>query len=200
MPLRAETGGDIDVSQVLGLPLKAPPAPTAVPTQQSGSPLVSTTPQPGAGIALDLNGRIPQSVQQVTAGYELAYVTISSPATINATSFATANTIITSPALDFDGKTTVMIYAKIPRLATSTVATFLTLWEDSNDLGIVGQWKPDTAASMDVLAEVSHRRTPLAGSHIFTLKGAVNSGTATADCGAGGAGVLANAYLRIVRV
>jgi hypothetical protein len=64
MPVVRDDGGSDAVDQFLnpfGVPSPPPPSPTAQPMLGT-APTVSTTPQPGQGIALDVNGKLPAAV------------------------------------------------------------------------------------------------------------------------------------------
>lgn len=131
---------------------------------------------------------------------ELDYVERTTQMDVTATTFATAQTFITSNSITVDGSTKIAIEGHMPYVLPATDKTiYATLWEDSSDLGIVASGKRQTG---DQYAQYYFYRvrTPAAGSHTYYIKGLTDSGTGHLGAGAGGSGTYAPAYLRLSRI
>jgi len=133
---------------------------------------------------------------------KIDYVEKTSDTTISATSAATADTCITSSPIVYPGGMEICIEIYSPSLVPSgsnSADLIVTLWEDSTDLGIIGQ-TGTTAASPPSFSSMFARmfRTPSAGSHTYIVKAWRTVGNGTFSGGTGGAGYIA-AYMRITK-
>ncbi len=83
-------------------------------------------------------------------------------------------TIITGNAVTYDGATAILIEIFTALFGSGSATSILEIYRDSTSLGRIAQIGP--VANVPVLAAI--RETPAAGSHTYTLKGWVSSGTA----------------------
>lgn len=199
MPLRAETGGTTEdittaLQSILGSPTVAPSTSTAPALQATSAPLVSTTPNPGTGIALDINGKLPSSIP--IPGTGLAYSEYTSPATITATVEASADTVVTASAIVFDGSTSVWIEFYTPRLERGTTFIQCLLFDNGSSLGTMGN---TLIGPGHCPGPLKRRLTPSQGKHIFSIRSSVDAGTGKIQAGPGGAGNWVPGYILISR-
>jgi hypothetical protein len=136
-------------------------------------------------------------------GYEIDYVATTSQTALSATTEGTANTILTSNNVAYDG-TAIYIECFLPQVYGSTTANtdvHLVLLEDSTVLGaIMGPRSQSTNRGLSAIM-FKVKRTPSAASHTYTVKGFVDSGAAgSAGGGAGGSGNLTAGYIRTTKV
>lgn len=140
-------------------------------------------------------------------GYEItnSYKKIESDQTFAANVEASSTALITGNTITLDGGD-IWVHVWAPGLTKTTTATdqpVLTIWEDGTNVGriFVGD---QVAASAQRSVDGWLRRTPSAGSHQYILKGYIAGGdgirTASLRAGAGGAGNLAPAFMRILKV
>lgn len=195
---------DTATSSLLGTPTPAPPPPTSQPTVSSGSPVVSSTPNVGQGIATDLNGELPFSVQFRTAGHEYSYTEITGVANITvASTEAAPATLIAPAAITLDGSA-VLVEAFFPQVAVGAAlgATLgINLWDNGVDLGRLAIWSNPTANAYNPGPAPMHRRfIPASGVHVFALRAWATGATSSVNPGAGGAGVTLPGYIQITRV
>jgi hypothetical protein len=210
MPLVSDSGPSPTQSTaetLLGVPLSAPGGDTAPATVSSSpptlasAPSVSTTPQPGGGIALDVNGRLPASVGQTITGYQFAYQEIVSSVAISATTEATANTILTLPAVVMDGQTRVWIEFFTPFADNGAAGSviYLVLYEDGNSIGLMGGVY-DTVSESSISLLLKRNKIPSAGQHVYSIRGYKNAGAGQQiGAGPGGSGQQMPAYGMIYR-
>lgn len=124
--------------------------------------------------------------------------------TLNQTSVSTtaaaAAIVATALPLTLDGNTTVNVEYYSP-LITHTVASttvLIDIWDGSTDLGVIAELTVGPTAGFYVKAAA--RLTPSAATHTYTARmWSTAAGTATASTGAGGAGVVRAAYIRVAR-
>jgi hypothetical protein len=133
---------------------------------------------------------------------QLAYAERTSPLAVSAANTeASPVTVVSAPAVTFDGATPVIVEffmpAVVPAAAAGTAVQFW-LYQDGvsqGRLGYVGT--PGSGLFMPVTA--SRRLTPTSGSHSY----AIGAGAVTADgnmyCGAGGTGQYVPGYIRVAR-
>lgn len=134
---------------------------------------------------------------------QLSYTEFTASVTINATTEATANTIVTAPSLTFDGTTNVIVEFSAPQWVSPAVVSdsFLVLYEDGASLGLIAV--AHNAAAADVLSVPVHRAkqiAPAAAAHVFSVRGYVSSGSGRIDGGLGGAGNYNPGFIRIVKI
>jgi hypothetical protein len=138
------------------------------------------------------------------AGPELAYAEFTAePLSVTATSEATAHTIVTTPAVAFDGATLVMIefwcpLAQPPQAAGSGL--YIVLFEDAVSFGQITVGN-NAAALLNIGGfSARRRRTPASGSHTYTAKTFIAGGSTGAVYGGlGGAGQRFPTFLRVVK-
>ena len=155
----------------------------------------------GQGLALDPTGQLPSAVRQVTRGYELSYTEFTGNVSITATTEATANTIVTAPALIFDGQTPIIIKFSAFEAVTAAAGTQLNFWlyDGANSIGGLAAL---FASAGTVAAQVERERefTPTVGPHTYSIRASNSAaGTATVFSGAGGVGNNLPGFLRITR-
>lgn len=138
---------------------------------------------------------LPQPTYPV--GYEYDYVQFTSNVSITATSAATANTVVTGNAVTYDGSTIVIIEFYLVAAQAGTTDVSFSLWDGSTDLGRIAYVNP---ASTYNQIKASHRLTPSAASHAYSVRGFVTGGTGTAIAGTGGAGTNMPGYIRVTKV
>lgn len=133
-------------------------------------------------------------------GYEWDYVQFTAPVGCVGTTEATATTIVTGNAVNFDGAPVIITfgcdYVQLP----SNVVTRLWLYEDGVSIGELAVFRDTDAATALTPPYVQRRHTPSAGVHTYSVRGSTASGTFTIDAGAGGAGNPFPGYLRITKV
>lgn len=140
-------------------------------------------------------------------GSALSYVEFTSNVNITATTAAAANTIVTAAALLFDGATPVQISFYAPGVITAPADladVLIDLWEDSTDLGRIGQItcsESDTTAgkATRIPVQVSRFITPTAGLKTYSARAYRSVGDGVVNAGAGGVDTLMPGFIRIVR-
>lgn len=133
----------------------------------------------------------PVSVQ----GSELDYAQITANiAAISATTEATSVAVITGNAVTYDGSK-IKITFFTPLAALAAQLNFV-LYRDTTP---IGQSRINPGNGPGTPVEIEFFDTPTPGSHTYSIKAFVASGTATISAGAGGAGNLLPAFLRVTR-
>lgn len=134
--------------------------------------------------------------------YVLGYTELTSDFAITATTEATANTIVTAPAVTFNGSTVCWVEFGCTSWFHSATEGRLNLWlyDGAASIGRIG-WvtAPFTANLPAMPIAVRRKLTPSAAAHTFSLRGSTAAGTATIYAGAGGITALMPGYIRIVR-
>jgi hypothetical protein len=136
---------------------------------------------------------------------EYAYTEFTSSITVSATTEATAQTLVTLPAVTFSGSTACIVEfhagdVVCVAVGSGTNRVNFCLFEDGNSLGIVGIVGVDSI-NMQVRTPVlvKRRRTPSAGAHTYSLRAfATTSGAVNVNVG--GSGLKAPGYARITGV
>lgn len=153
-------------------------------------------------VPLDMQ-ELADRVEAVFPGKELAYVQITAPVSVTATVEASANTVLTAPAITVDGSTPIRIEF-YGLLAPPTIAAAkMTLWlfQDGASIGTLGVLGNPAAANALATLTPARRLTPPSGSRTYSVRGTVTSGTGTVWAAAGTApGQDPPAFLRITRV
>ena len=139
-------------------------------------------------------------------GYEFDYAEFTSPVSVTATTEATANVIVTSNAVTYDGSQIVLIefgtdYAQLP----SNVVCRLWLYEKvgaaaAASIGELWVGRVTDVNTALVNVRTQRRHTPSAASIIYSIRGSVGSSTMTVDAGVGGAGNAFPGWIRITKV
>lgn len=132
-----------------------------------------------------------------SGGTELDYVEKTSNTSITATTEGTANTIVTGSAVAYDGSTVIIIKFSTALVVTSTSSVFdVWLYDGAASIGRLAEAQGSAAIGVPILVE--RRITPSAATHTYSIRASTGAGTATVVGGAGGIGVSAPAYIRIV--
>jgi hypothetical protein len=133
-------------------------------------------------------------------GQELAYAEVMTNVNVTATAYATADVLITAPAVTFDGGPVVIEYFA-PAATTAPAGQIgVALWDGSTDIGIVAQRQASGTGAQRTEVFVRRRLSPSAGAHTFSVRAVVAGGTAVVGGGVGGASALTPAFIRITRV
>ena len=136
-------------------------------------------------------------------GYEFSYIEFTSAVSITATTEGTANTVVTSDAVTYDGSTAILIdffsyTAGPPSGGNNTLQ--LWLYDGASSIGTLGQINITNAAAANLKSlRLARRLTPSAASHTYSVRGSVNTGTGTVYAGAGGTGNAVPGYIRITK-
>lgn len=132
------------------------------------------------------------------SGSELDYVQTTSSLTVTATTDATAQAFATGNSVAYDGSTAVLIECYVP-FASATVAIVFNLYDGSTDLGRLGQLNSPTTAGTNLPMLLARRLTPSNASHTYSVRAWKTSGTASANCGAGGTATTLPGFIRITK-
>lgn len=172
-----------------------------------GDLAVGTGADTAAKLTVGANGKVPVADSSQTTGirwdyppgYELDYVQKTSNTSITATSDSTADTIVTGASMSFDG-TAIIIEFFTPFMAnpTGNINIELELYEDGSRIGHLGQETGESVIQR-VPVLVRRKHTPSAGTHQYSIRAFVDSGTGTINGGAGGAGAYMPCYMRITK-
>jgi hypothetical protein len=84
-------------------------------------------------------------------------------------------------------------------LIPATVNAYMQLWlyQDGVSIGTLATIQVPAAASMQVPVRVARRLTPAAGSHTYSVRASVSTGSGTVYAGVGGIGVNVPTFIRI---
>jgi hypothetical protein len=147
----------------------------------------------GSQLATGLNG---------PAGTQLVKDTISAnSAAITATTEGTSVAVITGSSFTYDGTSEVKIEFWAPGVNVSVAPTVVT-WVLYRDATVVGQalYVGAVSGAVNPSPYVAFHETPTAAAHTYTLKAFVNANSLTVLAGAGGAGALLKAFLKVTKV
>jgi hypothetical protein len=139
------------------------------------------------------------------AGQELNYVAFTSDVLPTNSAEASADTVVTSGSVAYDGSTIVQIEFYSPDVGTPSVSgstIILLLYEDSTLLGRIAVIRTVAASQLRLPVRTALRRTPSNASHTYTVKAIVSSTTGGpfVTGGAGGAATGVAGFIRITRV
>jgi hypothetical protein len=135
-------------------------------------------------------------------GYEYAYNELTAPVSITATTEGTANTVVTASSVTFDGSTPVIVEFYSPEVLPVSGSTLSIILRDDTagaSLGRIAAVLPP-AASTATPVFLRRKLTPAAGARVYSIRAYTNSGTASVNAGAGGAGADMPAFIRITKV
>jgi predicted secreted protein len=126
-------------------------------------------------------------------GSMLGYAEVTASVTVTATTEGTANTVVTAPAIACDGVTPVVVEFYTPFSIPAAGGNYIiyVLFQDGSAIG----WLSRNDANGPVHAE--RRFTPTAGSHTYSVRAFVNTGTATTSAGPAGSSQYVPAHLKI---
>ncbi len=140
---------------------------------------------------------------------ELAYAeNTAGPFSVTATTESGGNTIVTAGAVTLDGSTAVVIEwgaaSLIPPVGYGLWINMI-LFDNGSSIGILGGAENDNNSSGTMTGSIhapvhQQRRLspPSAGSHTYSIRAFVASGTGTINAGTGGSGSDMPAYIRVI--
>lgn len=136
-------------------------------------------------------------------GSQLDYAEITANVNVTAVSSATANTIITGNSVSYDGATTMVVQwqcADYQTPASAGAGMVIEVFEDGTSIGRISSVVGPSATRTEIggLSQ-SKPRTPSSGSHTYSIRGWVTTGTGVVGAGTGAAGALQPSYMRIIR-
>lgn len=144
-------------------------------------------------------------IVSLLGGSVLDHVELSTSPTVTTFTEGTAQTLLTSNSIIFDGTTRVIIemgefHSDFTANASGDAFVHL-LYEDSTLLGRLFTHIANGTANTRLVAHGKLRRTPSAGTHTYTIKAykSTNLATFTSGGGAGGTGDNVAAFLRVIR-
>jgi len=205
------------------LPYPAPSDPADVPTDMGelATRLETVRGQPNGLAGLDAGGKAP--VAQLPAGVangvaslgadgkvpaaqlpaisgsgELGYAQITANVTCPVVAAASAATVVTLPAITFDGATAILLEFFGVFSVPSGAQGYLNLWDGSTDLGFWGQMIPP-AAQMHLPVMLRRKLTPSAAAHTYSVRGWAVTAAASVIAANGGVGQFQPASLRAER-
>lgn len=135
-------------------------------------------------------------------GAELGYTAGIASVNVTATLEASATTVITAPAITFDGVTAVLIefyspYIRIP--ASGGVFIDLWLFDGGSSIGRLAHYEATSGNYVPMFA--ARKITPSGGSHTYSVRAHVNTGTGVVAGGPGAApGQEQPMFIRVTRV
>lgn len=154
-----------------------------------------------SGTVLRSNGTAP--AWSVPAGAELDYVEFTSSVSISATTEATANTVVTSSSVSYDGSTAIMLeFFSVGIRGSTSAQSLLRLWlyDGSSSIGQICLIQNDSAATQFIPVVAKRRFTPSNAAHTYSIRGSIDTSTGSVGAGAGGAGTSFPGYIRITKV
>ncbi|MES2211395.1 MAG: hypothetical protein V4515_14625, partial [Chloroflexota bacterium] len=176
------------------------------PMSAVGDIIQGTTAGAPAALAAPLAGKVLTGAGVTTPlvwsyppGKEVDYVEITSGVNLTATTEATANTIISSSAIAYDGSTAVLIEFYAPdgfAPNSSGAQTSFVLYDGSGSIGLAGIIVYTGGNRLFVPGiTIARRLTPSNATHTYSIRGYVDTGTGGIECGAGGSGARLPAFL-----
>lgn len=134
-------------------------------------------------------------------GYEYAYAEVAADATVTATVEATSTSVVTAPAVTFDGSTQVVFEFFSPAVASNAVVDFrLVLFDGAAPVGWLYETRFATTGVSYPAVCGKRKATPSAASHTFSVRGFSGSAaTVTVHGGTAAAGAYTPIYLRITK-
>ena len=160
----------------------------------------TSVPSGGKGLALRNDEYITEPAKW--SGQEITYEEIVADVTISATVEASADTIISTDSIEYDGNP-ILIEFFAPRVTpfdSDTALVAITLWQDTTDMGRI--WLSATVAAMNAGPSgvyAARRLTPSKGPHVYSVRGFRTVGSGVVNAGGGGAGNHIPAFIRITR-
>lgn len=130
---------------------------------------------------------------------ELDYVQFTGSVSPTATTEGTANTVVTGNSVTYDGATPVIIefYAPNMRPASGGQMTIV-LYQDGASIGQLAFVNQSGLENIPA-CHTTRRLTPSAGSHTYSIRAFVNTGTGLVAAGGGGSGNTSPGFIRIVK-
>jgi hypothetical protein len=133
---------------------------------------------------------------------ELGYAEFTGQIDCTATVEASADTVVTSPAVSVDGVTPIIVefFCETFTASLTTFDGILCLFEDGASIGRIFQGRTIIALAGTASIFSSRRLTPANGVHTYSVRGLVSSaGTFSVFGGTGGSGNRVPGYIRVVR-
>lgn len=133
-------------------------------------------------------------------GTELAYAQFAAIVPISATTDATADLVVTAPAFTADGTMVVLIQCFAPEYQTGAnvgAQIVVNLYEDGADIGRLFVSAQGSGLSDTVNGWL--RRTPAAGSRVYSMRAWRITANGSIEAGAGGAGTRVPGYIRVTQ-
>lgn len=156
------------------------------------------------GMVLEVaSGASPGVQWDLPSGHEFSYAEITSSVTVSATAAASANDVVTTSAVSYDGSTAVMIEFFAPfGECGSGAGTFLicNLFDGSTDLGRIATVRNVAAQLLQVPIIGKRRLTPSNASHTYNIKAWRVSANGSIGAAAGGTDTTLPAYIRVTKV
>jgi len=172
---------------------------------------VGTGADTAAKLTLGASGKVPTSSGSALAyayppGYELDYVTATSPVSVTATTEATANTVLTANSVTFDGNPWWFEFGASdwqPDGTTIGRQIFLLLFDNTASTSAsIGRLalaiNPGGATDRNPIT-VKRKLTPSAGARVYSVRAIVNAGTGSVNAGAAGPADYMPMYFRIFK-
>jgi len=123
------------------------------------------------------------------------YAQATSNVSITGTSLASPTSIVAGSSITWDGSTKILLEFYAINSTKGTTSFSTGFYEDGSN---INQGSYMTASPYGFYYS-AYRITPTAGSHTYSVKGCVDAGSGQVQCGVGGSGTSAPAYLRITR-
>ncbi len=152
---------------------------------------VPDVPTDMGNLALDVEG----------AFKELAFAERTTDQSVAATSEATANTVLTAPAVTLTVATPVLIEFFAPAASPGgTGLVILWLYEGAGSIGAMGTFAGGTAGNVFQVPHIARRLAAGAGSHTWSIRASVSAGgPGIISAGPGGAGQNVPAFIRVTK-
>lgn len=136
--------------------------------------------------------------------YEVDYVEFTSAVSPNATTEATANTVVTANAVAFDGSTIAIIefwaFSARPDNGAAIRNMSFYLYDGSSSIGRIGLVTTPAAQLDNKPVHLMRRLTPSNASHTYSIRAAVSAGTGSIGAGAGGNAADMPGFIRISKL
>lgn len=135
-------------------------------------------------------------------GTELGYTEFSTNVAISATTDATANTVVTAPAVTCDGSSVVVVdfFAPLVGIPAAIGANLVVnLYQDGVDIGRLGIFANPAANTWNTAGRLQRRLTPASGSRTYSIRAWVSTGTGGIQGGAGGVATTLPGFIRVTK-
>lgn len=131
-------------------------------------------------------------------GAIISYTEFTAGVSITATTEATANTIVTAPALVADGAASYLIEFAAPQVANQPASGLaFVLYDGSTSLGFIGQASTGTTQNPPV--NLPRKLTPASGSHTYSIRAFSGVSGASVFADTGGAGKNVPGFIKITK-
>lgn len=138
------------------------------------------------------------NVTGLLPGYSYSYDEFTASIPISATTDATANGVVSSSAVTYDGATNIWIEFFAPKITTGSDGRLLiVLYQNGVSIGRLADIQLAAANTKEVF--LRRKLLPPAGSDTYSINAFVTAGTGAVAAGLGGSGVLMRGYLAAVK-